>query len=292
MAVLAQAPSEHLAQGRALAEELRFAEAVEALELARKDPLAKPDRADALKLLAKCLVAQGQRPRAEQIYTELLSLVPAVTLPSDTSPKLQEVFDAVKARVYPTGYFALEAMPGPPGTVRVRVVDPHGLMRGLDVVTRPSADERWARRGLQVDDDVAQDTLDAAQVRHWYVEALGDDGAVLGSVGSAKAPRQLVADAAVTAPPPKPVTATDRLGRVGGWILGGLGLTALVLATAFAVHGAGLAQAAKDGSRPPGDWADTARLANASAADFSTAALVCVLSGLVAGGAATAIFAW
>ncbi len=290
-AILTQAPSAALDQGRALAEELRFAEAVEALELARKEPLPTTEKVEALTLLAKCLVAQGLRPRAEQIYTELLSLSPSVRLPADTSPKLQEVFDAVRARLYPPGYFALEALPGAPGALRVRVVDPHGLLRRLDLISRADASAPWRRRALTVEGDVAQEALGASGATQWYVEALGDETYVLASIASADAPRQLLTDAA-SAPPKRPPTTADRLGRVGGWVAAGLGATALALALAFGVHGAALASAAKDSSRPPGDWADTARLANTSAADFSSAALVCLFGGLTAGALATVIFAW
>lgn len=290
---LSQSPGDALERGRALAEELRFAEAVEALEAARKEPLAKPERVEALQLLAKCLVAQGLRPRAEQIYTELLSVEPATRLPADTSPKLQEVFDAVKARVYPPGYFALEPLPGPSTSVRLRVIDPYVQLLQLELVTREGPDGEWHRRALRLVDGAASEALaPGAHGLDWYVEALTEESRLLASVGTAEQPRRVLADGPFQAPARRAATTQDRLGRAAGWLTGGLGVLAFGLAVAFGVHGAGLAAAAKDGSKPPGDWADTARAANLAAADFSTAGLVSLLAGLGLAGAAAIIFAW
>ncbi len=73
MVIAAQPSSPWLSEARALVEQLRFADAIARLEIARQVRSLEPsERRAVLELLAYCQVAEGKRDAAEATYTSML----------------------------------------------------------------------------------------------------------------------------------------------------------------------------------------------------------------------------
>ncbi|MFP2909048.1 hypothetical protein ACLESD_29200 [Pyxidicoccus sp. 3LFB2] len=148
LVVLGQAApaNPYLEQARTRYEALRFAEAVELLELAEQVPSSTgAQRLDILELRARCELAEGRRAEAEATYERMLMLDPRAEPPSDLSPKILETFQAVKARLFPAGYVALKDLPAAEGLVRVEVVDPWRRVEAVVLRWRGRATRTGAR---------------------------------------------------------------------------------------------------------------------------------------------------
>jgi hypothetical protein len=291
--VLTQAANPWLERARVLANELQFAEAITQLNVARQVPnLDRVQRAQVLELLARCHVAEGNRSDAETAFTELLSQEPDFEIDREsTSPKIVTVFDDVKARLYPGGMVSLVEVTGPPGRVRAQVVDPYKKVARA-VLHERRADAAWTDTVLPF----SRRTLDfplplaAGSPVQWYVQLEDEAGAGLASLGSLDSPRLVEVNAlpSPVAPAPSGLRGTTVAAIVVGVVAliaagGGLGLQ---------VDSLSLERAARDSTRPPGDWADTARSAHAQAVQqgvlatgFFTGAGAAALSSVV-------LFAW
>src|SRR5205814_6758319 len=110
----------NLTEGRRLYEGLHYREAEEKLRLARHDAaLTDAERLEAYELLAQALIAQTRVAEGEDVFAELLVLVPNAPAPHDTSPKVEEAFARTKRRMYPPDFVKLTQRAAPAGEVQV-----------------------------------------------------------------------------------------------------------------------------------------------------------------------------
>jgi hypothetical protein len=257
---------------------LEFAQALERLEVARRAPSLEPEVVREVdELRAYCLVALGKWKEAEALWASILKAAPmAEPSRSFSSPKVLRVYEQAKKQVFPRDFVALEPVEGAGALVRVRVVDPWRRATGVFLVF--SDGSGWSEVAMSPDEGLASATLPERGRRGFYVEARGPTGVVasLGSAGSplSRAPEQAVAltpraDAASTPPTtphePGPAAVTTRATTPGATLRAVLGVTALSLAvvsaglaTWLAISGHQLRLAARDESKPPGDFASTA----------------------------------
>ncbi|MCA3011163.1 MAG: tetratricopeptide repeat protein [Myxococcaceae bacterium] len=288
--LLSQVVNPWLEQARASMREARFAEALETLAVARQVPsLDRVQRAEVLELLARCHVARGDRAQAEEAFTELLSREPDFELDRKlTSPKIVEVFDVVKRRLYPPGTVSLVEVAGPPGRVLVEVVDPYRRVASARLFER-RAEGEWSQAPLAV----AVRTLDfplpvsAEGAVRWYVELLDAAGAAVASLGSRAQPRLVEVNAL---PPPQPPA-------TGAPALKGTTIAALVTgAVALIAGGIGLGlkldSLALERSARDAEWADTARATQRQASAQSQAATGLFVGAGAAAVGSTVLFVW
>lgn len=222
--------NEYLSKGRALYESLRFAEAIEQLRIAREVPTSSPAQTrEVLDLLARCLIAEGEVEEAERALTELLTIDPSVDLDRALSPKILEVFDRVKERLYPKDYVRLRADRAPPGIARLQVVDPWRQVAQVRVqLQRGAAFVPVAARREQ-DAWVATLSDGSAPRVTWYAQAVDEAGKVVATLGTPEQPYvfDAVPSAALPAPktPPSPGASSFRTraawGAVGVAVLAG-----------------------------------------------------------------------
>lgn len=261
--VLAAPVNPWLTEARALVDELKFAEAIERLEVAvQVKGLARDERRDAYELLAYCQVAEGRRAEAVKSFATLLAEDPQAE-PSSQAPKVLEVFDEAKRAVFPPGYVQLEERPSAAGLARFSLIDPWKQV--TSVVARERHDGGpWTERALTSEDGLYrfEQRVGRGERVEWYVEARAQD-TVVATLATEATPRVVQgAEVEPLAPlPPQPEGVKGR--RVAGWVLAGVGVAALGVATGLAVNGWSLRQAARDPSQPPGDAARTAREAEA-----------------------------
>lgn len=293
--LLAQPANPYLEAARGLARELKFAEAIAQLKVARQVPdLQGAQRVEVLELLARCQIAEGNRADAEAAFTELLSLEPEHELDREaTSPKIVAVFDEVKRRLFPDERVSLVEESAPPGRVRARVVDPFKRVRRAELVTRTGAGP-WVSEPLTVGDrllDLPAPTAPGAEARAWYLRLVGDSDEVLATLASAEAPRTSPArlvSVETSAPADGGLAPT----KVAALVSAGLAVVAVGVGTGLQLNAQALDRAARDASRPPGDWADTARATHADAVAQARWSVGLLVTGGVAAASATALFLW
>jgi hypothetical protein len=264
LAVTAQSFSPWLDEARALVEQLRFADAIARLEVARQVRSLEPkELREVLELLAYCQVAEGRRDAAEATFTAMLQADPWLKLSRDSSsPKVLESFEAAKARLFAADYVRLEEKPSPPGWATVVLIDPWGRVSAVTLFTRRDNSE-WRQNVLTEESDHSYRfalTITVGEQFEWYVEAQSDVGAKMAFVGTREEPRVI----RVVRPDPQAlITPLPGMkgSRVAGFMILGAGVLLGAVATGLEVGGWNLRQAARNRSRPPGDFADTARLA-------------------------------
>jgi hypothetical protein len=287
----------YLEEGRRLVKELQFAEAIEQLRVARQVPeLSSTQQLEVLELLGRCQVAEGARADAEASFAQLLALAPNAELDRKLSPKILEVFDAVKQRLYPPDFVRLTPEAARAGQAVLTLVDPWGRV-GAVVVLRRSNGAEVTEQPVELKNGRATIELEAApgQTLEWWVEARDLTGNVLAGFGSAQSPQQYSVPAVVTTglfgggPPAPP---TPRLQRVSAWLAVAAAVGAGVAGGVLQVRSASFARAARDNTRPPGDWSDTARAAQASALSEATWATGLFVGAGVAGATGVVLFAW
>jgi hypothetical protein len=256
-----------LDEARVLVEQLRFAEAIARLEVAKQVRSVEPEeRRAVLELLAYCQVAEGRRDAAEATYTEVLQADPWWQLSKESSsPKLLEAFEAAKTRLFPADYVRLEQKASAAGWATLVLVDPWSRVRVVTLFERRDGGE-WRETVLTEEADHSFRfplSVTGFVQLEWYVEA-HSEVAVVAQVGSRAEPRVLK----VAAPEPVsivtpavPVSKGISGARVAGLVVLGLGVVLGAVATGLAVGGTNLRQAARDRSKAPGDFADTARVA-------------------------------
>lgn len=297
LALAAQPPSPWLDEARTLVGELRFADAIARLEVARQVPGLDPAELRAvLELLAYCQVAEGKREAAEATYMTLLKADPALELSRESSsPKVLEALEAAKTKLFPPDYVRLEEQAAPAGQAKVSLVDPWQQVRVLARFERRDGGD-WRELPVETAEEARSYRFPlqvaAGTKLEWYLEARGDNEVVLARLGTPAEPRVLQVPALVVEPAPPVGAAPPKRGlRVAGFITLGLGVALGAVATGLQVSGWEQRQAARDPSRPPGDFADTARAAEARGQNEQTWA-----TGLfIAGGAAAAtgvVLAW
>lgn len=269
-------------EARALMSQLKFAEAIERLEIARKvRGLDDGEQKSILELLAYCQIAEGQRDAASATFIALLELDPAAELSREVaSPKVSEVFDAAKRAHFPEGYVRLEERVSARGSVLVRLIDPWRQVARVVLVQRRNEGE-WESSVLdgKRNEFVFPLVVALGGQLEWYVEARGADDEVKWSLASRAEPRvekvplidaqpSTLTAAPVVAPP---VNMPGR--RVAGFVLAGAAVLTLGIASGLQVAGFNLRQAARDRLRPPGDFAFTALQAEADGIAQQTWAL-------------------
>lgn len=294
IAVCSQSANPYLEQARALALELKFSEAITQLQVAKQVPnLDAAQRAEILELLARCSVAEGNRALAESAFEELLALEPERELDREsTSPKILEVFDAVKKHLFPNRSVSFVELAAPAGRVRLRVIDPYHRVAEAALFFR-NGDEAWRSTILAVRDgevDFPAPPVPSSGTTAWYVVALDDSGARLGSWGSDAEPRL------VEFTPRSPVATTQpsavRGTTTAGIVVASLAVAATVTASILQLNSQALDRASRDPTMPPGDWADTARDAHSRAVSLAISAMVFFSVAGVAGVTSAVLFWW
>jgi hypothetical protein len=184
----------------------------------------------------------------------------------------------------------LEEVPAPVGLVRVRVVDPWARVTRLERHERRDGGE-WQVKDMDRSGALASFPLVLSRggTVEWYVVARGANGEPVAHLGDAQRPHS-VSTAKVDVVAREEDSTRGR--RFAGWALVGAALVAAGVATALEVNGWNLRQAARDPSRPPGDWADTARAAEASGQAQMGAALGLFIGAGVAGAWGAGVLAW
>lgn len=291
---LAQAANPYLDEAKVLARELKFTEAIALLRVARQVPnLDRTQRIEVLELLAKCHVAEGERPAAEAAFSELLSVEPEHEIDRETSPKIIEVFDEVKRRLFPEQRVTLVEEAAPPGRVRARVVDPFKRVSFILLMVR-TGEGPWEATEVTLDGRVLDvpTPVSPSDTVSWYVQAKGLEGAVVATLGSADAPR--IVERARLATPPTELPSDDAMAptKVAGVVAGVVALVAAGVATGLQLSAQSLERAARDRSRAPGDWADTARATHGQAVDQAQWSIGLFATGGVAAVSAAVLFAW
>ncbi|MDP3232604.1 MAG: hypothetical protein Q8N26_07490 [Myxococcales bacterium] len=294
---LAQAANPYLDEARQLARELKFSDAIGRLRVARQvADLDKTQRIEVLELLAKCHVAEGNKPEAEGAFSELLSLEPEHELDREsTSPKILTVFDDVKRQLFPEQRVTLVEEAAPPGRFRARLVDPFKRVSAVLLMVR-TGEGPWAENPVPLEGhrlDVPTPLAPTLTVS-WYLQATDAAGAMLATIGSAEAPR--VTEAAprpiITSPTPRAPDETLAPTKVASVVTAAVALIAVGVGTGLQLNAQGLERAARDRSRPPGDWADTARATHAEAVTQAQWSIGLFAAGGVAALSATVLFAW
>lgn len=263
LVLAAQPSSPWLDEARVLVEQLRFADAIARLQVARQVRSLEPgELREVLELLAYCQVAEGRREAAEATYTTMLQADPWLELSRESSsPKVLEVVDAAKKRLFPPDYVRLEERPSAPGWAALRLIDPWGQVRAVTLFQRRDGGE-WEETALVEEAGHVLRfplTLAASDQLEWYVQARGEVE-VVAQVGTRTQPRLLK----VARPDPvvvAPVVPKASGPRVAGVVVMGVGLLLGAVATGLQVGGWNQRLAARDPSRPPGDFADSARRA-------------------------------
>lgn len=293
---MAQTANPYLVTARSLVRDLKFADAIVQLEIARQVPdLDRQQRVETLELLAKCQVAEGNREKAEAAMGELLSLRPEHELDrATTSPKIVELFDAVKQRLFPDRKVSVVEESAPPGRVRVRLVDPFHRVARVELRTQ-LGDASWQATEVSARDgvvDLAVPPPDQEPVR-WYLQILDGQRQVLATLATQAEPRLVATRASANEPNgPNEPSARPKKFLLAGILTGVAALAMLAGATFLEVNAQALDRASRDRSRPPGDWADTARAAHEQAVAQASWALGLFVTGGLTGAAAVVMIVW
>lgn len=292
----------YLAESRQLYESLRYEKAITRLELAKKVPTTTNDeRREILDLLARSYAALGQMDKAEDAYEELLAKDPHAPSPEEAAPKIRQVFQRAKERVYPQTYVRVRAESAPEGEVAVAVIDPWDQITTV-VLFEEQQGSGYRDTLMSYDNRRATAPFSTREPPHrYFVEARGADGEARARLGTADKP--LVIEA-----PPKPVE-TNRVEpplvipkeiiivpppeptKLPGWVpwtVAGAAATSAAIGTAFALAASKDSDAASRARFAD----DTARL-DARARSRAVTANWLIGGSMVAGGAAAVLFvAW
>lgn len=253
-------------EARALMSQLKFAEAIERLEIARKvRGIDEGEQKSILELLAYCQIAEGQRDAASATFISMLELDPSAELSREVaSPKVSEVFDAAKKSHFPEGYVRLEERPSARGSVTVRLIDPwHEVIRVVLVQRRNGGEWESSVLDGKRRQFVFPLVVAMGGQLEWYVEARGVDDFVKWSLATKDEPRVekvplIDAQPKTVTEPPKPPPQVMPGRRIAGFILAGAAVVTAGIASGLQVAGFNLRQSARDRLRPPGDYAFTA----------------------------------
>jgi hypothetical protein len=263
------------------------------LEGAAKAPdLTELQRHEVAELSAHCLMAEGQRDAALEVFTRLLRAEPHYEVnPEATAPKVREVFDLAKQGLYPRDFLQLERLRAPAGRVVFKVIDPWHRAQVVRLHQR-RAGGSWGDLPLAPNGGLASFELVAPPggTIEWYVDVRGADGQVLAHLGTADEPHLVSAlRAEVIAVAEKPAST---LRPTIGWSMLGIAAVAGAVATGLQVSGWSLRSAARDASKPPGDWVDTAQRAEADGVRHTNWATALFIGAGVGAGVGVGLVAW
>ncbi len=253
-----------LVEARELVQKLQFSQAIGILEpVTRKKALSSDELRLVRELLAYCQVAEGRRAAAELTYRSLLEADAAFELSRDSaSPKVLEIFLTTKSKMFPADYVRVIEQPTSAGRISFSVVDPWKQVQRIILFERADHGD-WRQRPLiaRANQYVEEMVPGTARELEWYVELESANG-VLAQIATREKPR------IVRIPNLKPVpvviqgNAPISPRRVAGIVALGVGLAGALTATGLHVAGFNQRQAARNPSKPPGDYADTARRAD------------------------------
>jgi hypothetical protein len=293
-AVMAQTQNTYLDEGKRLFNELKYADAIVQLQVARQVPgLSDAQTVEVLDLLARSQVAEGRRADAEKSYGDLLLLAPSFTPDRSLSPKILEAFDAAKARVFPKDYFKLEPVASAPGIARLRIIDPWSRAGAFELDSRLEGDPAWQLDVVTPQDGVLTLKLEAPPLRtlEWYVVARSAAGDIVGGFGSSHEPQRLAVPAVNAAQTPIVATpSTPRLQRPFVWILAGAAVVAAAVGALFQVFSLNESALAHD--RTQTQYAVDARTLQSAAVHDASIATACFIGAGVFAVGGTLVFAW
>lgn len=291
----------YLGESRQLYESLRYEKAITRLELAKKVPTTtNEERREILDLLAKSYAALGQLSEAEDAYADLLAKDPHAPSPDDAAPKIRQVFQRAKERLYPQTYVRVRAESAPEGEVAVAVIDPWDQITSVVLFEEQPGGSGYRDSLMSYDKRRASAPFSVRDPPHrYFIEARAADGEARARLGTADRP--LVIEA-----PPKPVEkivevpamkeiivvppepAEERGPGWVPWAAAGLAASSAAIGTAFA-----LAASKDHAAASRAEFADdTARLDGRAVSRARTANWL-IGGGMVAGGAAAVLFvAW
>ena len=290
--VLAQPVNPYLDEGRRLAKELKFAECINQMKIAGQVlDFPKAERLEILTLLGRCQIAEGQRARAEDSFVELLELAPNTELNPNESPKILEVFEAVKRRLYPPDYVKLSPRPARAGNAVFRLVDPWRQVDKVVMLRRVS--ETTEELPLTEHDEELTVELDVAAGRtlDWWLEARSVSGQVLAGFGSSQGPQRYSVPVIDTGPQLVD-SRSPRLQRIPAWVSVIVAVAAVSAGAVLQVESGIHAAQARDSTRYPGDWSDTARATQTRAVGEATWATGLFIGACIAGSAGLVLFVW
>ncbi len=284
--LLSQPANPYLDEGRRLAKELQFPEAVQQLTVARQVPgLSDKQESEVLELLARCQIALGQRTEAASTWEALLKLQADYQPDENSSPKLLDAFSAAKAKLFPENYLVLSREAAPPERVRARLVDPWRQVAALRA--RVNGAEVALTRDASAVSFALPRERETSQGLTWSFEAMSPEGTVLTRLTGERPPLLLVSPQL-----PDVVTEAPRWKRPAPWVAVGLAVLASGVGAAMQVSSMNHAAQARDGSKPPGDFADTARQAHNQAVTEATISTGLFVGAGLAGATAVVLFAW
>jgi hypothetical protein len=299
LVIFAQTASSDLAQARRLTKALQFDEAITLLEGVRAVPnLDKAERAQVLQLLAFCQVAVGKRPDAVDSFAELLKLEPETDLDrSLVSPKVLDVFVLAKKQVFGEQSASLSEISAGPRFLALKAVDPWKLVNQIRLHFRQEH-MAWTTAVLEKVEGVYTLPISAERETklEWYAQAVGKTGEVLASIGTADVPKVILPvvparrldRVAISIRTPEPVPAH----RIVGAVVAGLAVVTAGIGAGFAANAYSTRLAARDNTRAPGDWADTARAAEIQAFVDSQWAAALFISAGGAGALGAGMILW
>lgn len=272
----------YLDEGRRQAMQLHFAEAIEQLKVARQ--VKGPDLPEVLALLGRCQVAEGLRAEATATFTELLTLDPSAELDRKLSPKILEVFDGVKQRLYPPDFVAFENLERSRNKASFTVIDPWRRVAQVAVLSSSSSEERTVP---VVDARVFIAMQDAdLETEPWWVEARDVSGTVLAHLGSREKPELFTAPSRYVEEPVV-VERTPRIQRIPAWV-------AIAVAIGAGIAGATMQSRSLDRARAAreSEWSDTARQLRSSAVTDAAIATGLFIGAGTATATGVVLFAW
>lgn len=222
-------------------EELRYADAVKALDSAWSmpgNPL--PTVLEILKLQAVTAATLGQQDRARVLFRTLIYLAPDFVLPeADLGPRVLALYFEAKGRVGVEGALRVEAEPPHKGlravhAVSVNVHDPQRLVKRVRFHSRIEG-AAWKADVAPLDSSRAALAVDAPSIA-WWAELLGENERVLGAIGSSEAPlTAAVAQPAVPARPDVAVSGGTNF-KPAAYVLAGTGALAGIAGLAFGIR--------------------------------------------------------
>jgi hypothetical protein len=292
--VMAQTQNPYLDEGKRLFNELKYADAIVQLQVARQVPgLSDAQTVEVLDLLARSQVAEGRRADAEKSYGDLLLLAPSFAPDRSLSPKILEAFDAAKARVFPKDYFKLEAIASAPGFARLRIIDPWKRAGTFELDSHLDGDPVWQVDPVTPEDGVLNLKLEAPPLRtlEWYVVAKSPSGDGVGGFGSAQEPQRLAVPAVAAGQTPVVINgSTPRLQRPFGWILAAAAVAAAGVGALFQVLSLNESTLAHDRTRT--QYAVDARTLQSSSVRDASIATACFIGAGVFAVGGTLVFVW
>lgn len=249
-ALLASSPAaDQKARAESLYAAQRFPEARAVLKTIRASPeFSTKERVEVLHLLARCYLAEDNPAEAEATYVDLLAIDPRWNVPAMTSPKIVEVFNRTKSRIYASNFVGLSLGRGDNHGQWVHLVDPWSKVATLKMFRRLQGAASWREQALPVETDVHLSEPEADET--WYLEAYDEAQNRVAHLGTETAPQLSLRATLDKTGPAEPTKAR----KIGGWAVLGIGAAVLTSAVVLQVASQGSSAQARQEA-----WADLAR---------------------------------